>query len=76
MYTQIKPREKGKRAKFAIYPDEGWYLGNSLMDRTKEITRVTARTPMEAARLARAKLNRQDIWAIEVCDPSRIMFSL
>jgi hypothetical protein len=74
MSIQIKPRAKDCRGIFAIYPfDDCWMIGENKINLSKELARVQARRPKEAIRIARARLNRDDIWAIEVILPGRIV---
>jgi hypothetical protein len=74
MSIQIKPRAKDCRGIFAIYPlDDCWMIGENKINLSKELVRIMARRPKEAIKIARARLNRDDILAIEVILPARIV---
>jgi hypothetical protein len=74
MSIQIKPRAKGLPGIFAIFPlDDCWMIGENKINLSKELARIQARRPKEAIKIARTRLNRDDIWAIEVILPGRII---
>lgn len=74
MSILIKSRKVNERGWFAIYPRDGhWLTEDGKVSLIGQLLRIKARTNNEAVRLAADKLNRFDIWSIEIVGDDRIM---